>query len=131
MAESLGEKDTNPQKQPFWLLFLLGTSASLAGNLFGWILTLGLLYILTSDQIVEGYAWLTAILCWSLVPLVCVGYGLLAGWRGSRISQRQPIRPSRIITLWGFMLGAALWLILGLLSALMVTFLAQAQSHII
>jgi ABC-type lipoprotein release transport system permease subunit len=48
--------DINSQKQPFWLLFLLGTSAGLAGNLFGWILALGLLYILTSEQVVEGYA---------------------------------------------------------------------------
>jgi len=131
MTEPFGENEINSQKQPFWLLLLLGTSASLAGNLSGWIVTLGLLYTLTSDQVVEGYAWLTALLSWTLVPLVCVGYGLLAGWWVSRNSQRRPLRPRRIITLWGFVLGAALWLVLGLLSALLVTYLAQAQPHII
>jgi len=125
MAESSGEKGIKPIKQPFWLLFVLGTSASLAGNLFGWILTLGLLYTLTSDQVVEGYAWLTTLFCWTLVPLVCVVYGLFAGWWVSRSSQRRPTRPRRFIALWGLLLGAALWLVLGLFSALMVILMAR------
>ena len=130
MTESK-EKDINSQKQPFCLLVILGASASLAGNLFGWILTLGLLYIFTSDQVVEGYAWLTAFLCWTLVPLVCVVYGVLASWWGRKILRRRSIRLRRAITLWGLILGTVLWLVLGLLSTLMMTYLAQTQPHII
>jgi len=100
----------------------------MVGNLSGWIVTLGLLFALTSYQVVEGYAWLITLLCWNLVPLVYIGYGMLAG---VKIITPRPLRPWWIITLWGFVLGASLWLVLGLFSALVVTILTKAQINII
>jgi hypothetical protein len=118
-----GDIDATLQRTPGWQLFLLGSSAAILGNLIGWALSGGLLYILTSDAVVEAYTWLTVLLCWTLVPLVCFGYGLLAAWLGPNVARRRQIRLRRSVTLVGFLLGVGLWVVLGFIVGAMVTFM--------
>ena len=105
-------------------LFLIGTGTALLGNLVGWVISLILLMVMADDGVLELYAWLTVLISWNLIPLVCIIYGVLAGWQGPKIAQRRPIRLGRQVALWGFGLGVATWLVLGALIWVLVTFMA-------
>lgn len=124
MTESDGSIETSPKQTPFWKLFLIGTGTALLGNLIGWVISLVLLMMLSDDTVLEGYAWLTVLLVWNLIPLGCLVYGVLAGWQGPKIAQRRPMRLGLTVALWGFGLGVATWLILGVAAWVLVTLLA-------
>ena len=103
-------------------MFLWGCSAAILGNLVGWVLSGGLLYMLVSDRAVEAYALLTVFLFWSLAPVVCLVYGLLAAWLVPKIARRRSLRLRRSVILAGFLLGVAFWVALGVIVGGMVTF---------
>jgi hypothetical protein len=124
MSETTQDPGTSTRQPRFWKLFLLGTGAAILGNLAGWVISLFLLMIVADDTVLEGYAWLTVLLSWNLVPLGCLVYGGLAGWQGPKIAQRRPTRLGRWVALWGFGLGVATWLVLGALTWVLVTFMA-------
>jgi hypothetical protein len=105
-------------------LFLIGTVTAVLGNLVGWVISLILLMVVADDGVLELYAWLTVLISWNLIPLACLIFGVLAGWQGPQIAQRRPIRLVRSVALWGFVLGVAIWLVLGALIWVLVIFMA-------
>ncbi len=124
MSETDIIPETSPKPASFWKLFLVGTGTAILGNLVGWVISLVLLVAVADDSVLEGFAWLTVLLSWSLIPLGCLIYGVLAGWQGPKIAQRRTIRLVRSVALWGFGLGVATWLVLGALTWVLVTFVA-------
>ena len=124
MSETAQDPGTSTRQPRFWKLFLLGTGAAILGNLAGWVISLFLLMIVADDTVLEGYAWLTVLLSWNLIPLGCLVYGGLAGWQGPKIAQRRSIKLGRSVFLWGFVLGVVTWLVLGALTWVLVTFMA-------
>jgi hypothetical protein len=123
MSETDSIIETSPKQASFWKLFLIGTGTALLGNLVGWVVSLFLLAIVANDTVVEGFAWLTILISWNIIPLGCLIYGVLAGWQGPKIAQRRPIRLVRSVALWGFGLGVATWLVLATLTWALVTFM--------
>ena len=108
------EPTETPRQPPkFWKLFLAGAGMALLGNIAGWITGGCMLLVLADDYVKEGYALLTILLSWTLVPVMCLLYGLLAAWLMPKIARKRGANPMKPTVLTGFLLGLFTWIILG------------------
>jgi len=123
MTENAESTEYKARPASFLKLFLIGTGMAILGSLVGWVAGLLLLLVLGNDYVLEGYAWLTVLLSFTLVPLECLGFGVLAGWRGPKIAEKHP-SPLKFVAKTGLFLGLGTWIGLSLLTYILVTFLA-------
>jgi hypothetical protein len=112
-------REESTLQTPFWKRYLWGAGAVLAGNLMGWLLSGCLVSSLTSNDFVEGYGILAALLCWVVVLPGCLALGALAAWLGPLATRARPERAKKAIALLGFSLGVATWVLIGVLSVTM------------
>jgi membrane protein implicated in regulation of membrane protease activity len=108
------EPSETPRQPPaFWKLFLAGTGMALLGNIAGWLTGGCMLLVLADDYVMEGYALLTIFLSWTLVPVMCLLYGLLAAWLMPKTSRKRGTNTMKSTVLTGFLLGLFTWILLG------------------